>query len=113
MSRTASESIPPAERLLSPADVGERLRLNAADVRQLIRDGRLAGVRREVRGGQPRKDGKPVTRRPRVFVLESELRRFMAALPPASDAPKRRERSERQRMNAELRAELDAAVQYV
>lgn len=86
-------------RLLDTAEVGRRLGgACPSDVLHLIRTGKLAAKSLVIRG-----EGK----RPRKYVLESELERYIQNLPDANGAavpapePPKRERGRREKVKTE------------
>ena len=60
-------------KLLNFHEVGELINLNESDVRRLVRDGKLQAISQIVRG---------TGTRPRKFVLDSEVERYIKSLIP-------------------------------
>lgn len=93
-----------SDRLLDMTAAGAALGgLHPSDVRRLGRDGKLDLVKQVVRGRSVK---------PRLYVRQSELDRYIRELPPAGiveTQPVVRRRGQ----SAELRREIAAATQYV
>jgi hypothetical protein len=87
------------ERLLSTVEVGKLLHLHQNDVRLLIADRKLAAKKQVVRGE---------CKRPRMFVLLSEVRRYINDLPDARTS--RALRAVRRRSS---RSDVSGVIQFV
>ena len=73
-------------RLLTPTEAGEILRLNAQDVKRLVRAGKLGGVLR------PAVRPKGKRRVPRMLIPMTAVEKYVAELESAHEPKRRRER---------------------
>ena len=98
------------DRLFSAEDAGFYLgNISARAVRQLVKDGVLRAKHQPVRGKRLGEKGA----RPRFYIAQSEIERYIQSLPEAGDPTAQQEQTRRRRLPPSIVRELEAASKYL
>src|SRR5688500_3012637 len=98
------------DRLFSAEDAGLYLgNISARAVRQLVKDGLLRAKHQPLRGKRPGEKGA----RPRFYIAESEINRYIQSLPEFGDPTHQEERARRRQLPSSILRELEAAKRYL